>query len=114
MTQNVICSFVNSGSIPTECRRLSTGGLLPDHDLLVVVADPRQPGSPQEGRPGPGVGSGGATINAVFVAVERLSAQLQHTTVSLDSFLSSYILVICCVGWLIESSLQGWPLQKLT
>lgn len=68
--------------MPTECRRLSTGGLLPDHDLLVVVADPVQPGKSQEGKSNPGVGSGGATINAVFVAIERLSAQLQYTTVS--------------------------------
>lgn len=87
MTQNILClpvHTVHSIYFPTECSRLSTGGLLPDHDLLVVVADPRQPDSPQGGRPGLGVGSGGATINAVFVAIERLSAQHQHTTVSPD------------------------------
>lgn len=82
------------GGVEEECSRLSTGGLLPDHDLLVVVADPRQPGSPQGGRPGPGVGSGGATINAVFVAIERLSAQHQHTTINSELVHHSRILVV--------------------
>lgn len=77
-----------------ECHRLSTGGLLPDHDLLVVAVDPVQPGDHQKGKPGPGVGSGGATINAVFVAIERLSAQLQHTTVTTELVYNSRILVV--------------------
>ncbi|KAG0723301.1 L-fucose kinase [Chionoecetes opilio] len=77
-----------------ECRRLSSGGLLPDHDLLVVVADPKQPGSPRGGRPSQGVGSGGATINAVLVAVERLSAQLKHTTINSELVHHSRILVV--------------------
>ncbi|MPC31889.1 L-fucose kinase [Portunus trituberculatus] len=90
----LLSSSISNRYIPTECHRLSTGGLLPDHDLLVVVADPSQPSSPQEGRPGLGVGSGGATINAVLVAIERLSAQHQHTTINSELVHHSRILVV--------------------
>lgn len=92
---------------PSECCRLSTGGLLPDHDLLVVAVDPVQPGDHQKGKPGPGVGSGGATINAVFVAIERMSAQLQHTTVSPPIIFFCYFLIChrtpCCCLWPLKT-----------
>lgn len=64
----------------------------------MVVADPVQPGVSQMGSSGPGVGSGGATINAVFVAIERLSAQLKYTTVSRTLFFWSLYSLIQPTG----------------
>ncbi|KAK3858192.1 hypothetical protein Pcinc_035600 [Petrolisthes cinctipes] len=85
--------------VEEECKRLSSGGLLPPHDNLLVVEDPQPLSSgsaDQEGEKGPttGVGSGGATINAILVAAERLSAQLHHTTVTSEVVEGSRILVV--------------------
>nr|XP_045618620.1 L-fucose kinase-like [Procambarus clarkii] len=84
--------------VEEECNRLSKGGLLPSHDLLLVLDDPRPEGHlvkhESEFQPGPGVGSGGATINALLVTIERLSAQQGHTTISSELVHSSRILVV--------------------
>lgn len=67
--------------------------MLPSHELLMVVDDPQWEKISEEGsasktcRLEQGVGSGGATINALLVAVERLSAKRNHTTVLWLSFL---------------------------
>ncbi|KAK8720253.1 hypothetical protein OTU49_013472, partial [Cherax quadricarinatus] len=95
----ITCS---SGSVrdgvEEECKRLSKGGLLPSHDLLLVLDDPQHEVevSKQEQvfHAAPGVGSGGATINAILVAMERLSAQHNHTTISSELVHSSRILVL--------------------
>ena len=59
-----------------------------DVSEVVVVADP---GSEEEGG---GVGSGGATLNALLVVTEHLSARAGHTTLVPDILLSARILVI--------------------
>ncbi|KAA0185765.1 hypothetical protein HAZT_HAZT010331 [Hyalella azteca] len=52
---------------------MHAGNFLPAHDELLVVADPRAP----QGEVG--VGSGGATINAVLIAAETLSAKKDYS-----------------------------------
>ncbi|XP_042225778.1 L-fucose kinase-like isoform X2 [Homarus americanus] len=84
--------------VEEECKRLSSGGLLPQHDFLLVLDDPRPEIRPSkhdsELQSTPGVGSGGATINALLVAIERLSAQHHHTTINSELVHSSRILVV--------------------
>lgn len=85
-------------ALEEECKRLSNGGLLPRHEFLLVVDDPR-PESNCDGTDSvngsvPGVGSGGATINALLVAVERLSAYHNHTTINSELVHCSRILVV--------------------
>ncbi|XP_071520057.1 L-fucose kinase-like isoform X2 [Panulirus ornatus] len=81
-----------------ECKRLSSGDLLPRHDLLMVVDDPQPRVLESKDYsvlwPATGVGSGGATINALLVAIERLSAQHHHTTINTELVQNSRILVV--------------------
>lgn len=56
----------------SECSSLQRGGLLPDHQELLVIADPSSCNGSKA--TAAGVGSGGATINAILVAAETLSA----------------------------------------
>ena len=55
---------------------------------VLVVPDP---GSEEEGG---GVGSGGATLNALLVVTEHLSARAGHTTLVPDLLLSARILIV--------------------
>ncbi|KAB7505500.1 hypothetical protein Anas_05498, partial [Armadillidium nasatum] len=60
--------------------KLSKAELLPSHDFLLVVEDP-QPTLPKKQNLSRGVGSGGATLNALLVVTERLSALANRTTI---------------------------------
>ena len=46
--------------------------------------------------PGAGVGSGGATLNALLVLAEHLSALAGHTTVVPELLLTARVLVLHC------------------
>ncbi|XP_047496936.1 LOW QUALITY PROTEIN: L-fucose kinase-like [Penaeus chinensis] len=97
----VTCStaLIREG-LEKECNRLAKVGMLPSHELLMVVDDPQWEKLSEEGsasktcRLEQGVGSGGATINALLVAVERLSAKRNHTTISSELVYNSRILVV--------------------
>ncbi|RXG60309.1 hypothetical protein Avbf_08783 [Armadillidium vulgare] len=64
--------------IEKETNKLSKAELLPSHDFLLVVEDP-QPTLLKQNL-SRGVGSGGATLNALLVVTERLSALANRTT----------------------------------
>ncbi|XP_064098550.1 L-fucose kinase-like isoform X1 [Macrobrachium nipponense] len=83
-------------ALEQECKRLSAGGLLPKHEFMYVVNDPRLEDECSLTYTGEtdGVGSGGATINAILVAIERLSANHNHTTVNSELVYNSRILVV--------------------
>ncbi|KAI1904031.1 hypothetical protein AGOR_G00001500 [Albula goreensis] len=58
-------------------------GSLPQGALLLTVADPQER-----------LGSGGATLNALLVAAEHLSARAGHTVVTADVLDGAYILIL--------------------
>ncbi|KAJ8343194.1 hypothetical protein SKAU_G00305230 [Synaphobranchus kaupii] len=58
-------------------------GSLPKGALLLTVADPQER-----------LGSGGATLNALLVAAEHLSARAGHTVVTADVLENAYILIL--------------------
>lgn len=97
----VTCStaIIREG-LEKECSRLAKVGLLPSHELLMVVDDPqwekisKEESASKTCRLEQGVGSGGATINALLVAVERLSAKRNHTTISSELVYNSRFLVV--------------------
>ncbi|KAJ7998244.1 hypothetical protein DPEC_G00220590 [Dallia pectoralis] len=63
--------------------RQQRGGLS-QKTLLLTVSDPQEPG----------LGSGGATLNALLVAAEHLSARAGYTVVSADVLDDAYILIL--------------------
>lgn len=71
----------------TELNHLAKAGLLPSYGLLLVVGDPqpsilsKTQSSSACGVGSGGVGSGGATLNALLHVAERLSALNGDTTV---------------------------------
>ncbi|KAK7014450.1 hypothetical protein SK128_013752 [Halocaridina rubra] len=85
-------------ALENECKRMSRGGLLPKHEFLLVVDDPgpkiEDDRVASSKRVTAGVGSGGATINALLIAIERLSAFHNHTTINNELVHNSRILVI--------------------
>lgn len=62
-------------------------GVLPPHTLLLTVEDPQAH-----------VGSGGATLNALLVAAEHLSARAGHTVVSSDVLQGARLLILHTVS----------------
>ncbi|KAJ8417008.1 hypothetical protein AAFF_G00282350 [Aldrovandia affinis] len=58
-------------------------GCLPQGALLLTVADPQER-----------LGSGGATLNALLVAAEHLSARAGYTVVTADALEDAYILIL--------------------
>ncbi|XP_048886958.1 L-fucose kinase isoform X1 [Brienomyrus brachyistius] len=58
-------------------------GHLPQEALLLIVSDPEQC-----------LGSGGATLNALLVATEHLSARAGHTVVTADVLDDAHILIL--------------------
>ncbi|KAG5839076.1 hypothetical protein ANANG_G00201100 [Anguilla anguilla] len=58
-------------------------GSLPKGALLLTVADPQER-----------LGSGGATLNALLVAAEHLSARAGHTVVTADALDDAHILIL--------------------
>ncbi|CAL4121112.1 unnamed protein product, partial [Meganyctiphanes norvegica] len=89
-------------AIEKEYKKLAAAKCLPSHDILLVVDDPRCPtGHDLENdvyasNKTTGVGSGGATLNALLVAIERLSALKHYTTIRNDIVYNSRILIIHC------------------
>ncbi|XP_018019469.1 L-fucose kinase [Hyalella azteca] len=75
-------------ALQKECDVLHAGNFLPAHDELLVVADPRAP----QGEVG--VGSGGATINAVLIAAETLSAKKDYSMIENSILEESRVLVV--------------------
>lgn len=80
----------------SECCSLNAAAMLPLHDQLLVVEDPVAqcfdattdgPDTSHATSAGPGatagVGSGGATINAILIAAETLSAMKGHSMVQM-------------------------------
>uniref|UniRef100_A0A8C4R8L3 GDP-fucose pyrophosphorylase domain-containing protein n=1 Tax=Eptatretus burgeri TaxID=7764 RepID=A0A8C4R8L3_EPTBU len=65
-----------------ELEERQEAGAIPLSALILAIEDP----------PG-GVGSGGATLNALLVAAEHLSMLAGHTVVSPDVFTSAHILI---------------------
>uniref|UniRef100_A0A673WBC9 L-fucose kinase n=1 Tax=Salmo trutta TaxID=8032 RepID=A0A673WBC9_SALTR len=63
--------------------RQQRGGLL-QGTLLLTVSDPQEPG----------LGSGGATLNALLVAAEHLSARAGYTVVTTDVLDDAHILIL--------------------
>uniref|UniRef100_A0A8C8GRT9 L-fucose kinase n=1 Tax=Oncorhynchus tshawytscha TaxID=74940 RepID=A0A8C8GRT9_ONCTS len=63
--------------------RQQRGGLL-QGTLLLTVSDPQEPG----------LGSGGATLNALLVAAEHLSARAGYTVVTADVLDDAHILIL--------------------
>uniref|UniRef100_A0A6Q2YMY9 GDP-fucose pyrophosphorylase domain-containing protein n=1 Tax=Esox lucius TaxID=8010 RepID=A0A6Q2YMY9_ESOLU len=63
--------------------RQQRGGLL-QGTLLLTVSDPQEPG----------LGSGGATLNALLVAAEHLSARAGFTVVTADVLDNAHILIL--------------------
>uniref|UniRef100_A0A4W4DQI8 L-fucose kinase n=1 Tax=Electrophorus electricus TaxID=8005 RepID=A0A4W4DQI8_ELEEL len=66
---------------PLEVRQQR--GLLPPGALLLTVADPKER-----------LGSGGATLNALLVATEHLSARAGYTVVTADVLDTAHILIL--------------------
>ncbi|XP_066569587.1 L-fucose kinase [Amia ocellicauda] len=64
-----------------ECRQRR--GLIPQGALLLTVSDPQDR-----------LGSGGATLNALLVAAEHLSAQAGHTVVTADVLENAHVLIL--------------------
>ena len=69
---------------------------LPAHIVLVVPdpGDDDEYGGGEHARGGGGVGSGGATLNGLLVAVEHLSARAGHSAVTAELLATARILVL--------------------
>ncbi|XP_076049202.1 L-fucose kinase-like isoform X2 [Oratosquilla oratoria] len=80
-----LCEFMNKA-----CGYLKAHNLLPPHELLLVITDPHH----EVDEHCKGVGSGGATINALLIAIENMSAQQGFTTISPDLIYTGRILLI--------------------
>ncbi|TSK13521.1 L-fucose kinase [Bagarius yarrelli] len=66
-----------------ELEKRKQQGVLPPETLLLTVPDPQEH-----------VGSGGATLNALLVAAEHLSARAGYTVVTADVLYNAHILIL--------------------
>uniref|UniRef100_A0AAY5EAF0 L-fucose kinase n=1 Tax=Electrophorus electricus TaxID=8005 RepID=A0AAY5EAF0_ELEEL len=80
-TSVILVKFISCEQSQLEVRQQR--GLLPPGALLLTVADPKER-----------LGSGGATLNALLVATEHLSARAGYTVVTADVLDTAHILIL--------------------